>query len=112
EQDSACTLAALTPLLSDRDGPWRKPQTIAAFIDFGPELLYRTHHRILAGPYHRNGSGILAAYRLLTSADLEASRRIVDERQVNLILLCPPRDGYYFERGGEDSVYARLVRGD
>lgn len=36
------------------------PATILAPIDLGPQLLLRTHHRVLAAPYHRNAQGIRA----------------------------------------------------
>lgn len=36
------------------------PATVLAPIDLGPQLLLRTHHRVLAAPYHRNGIGIRA----------------------------------------------------
>lgn len=36
------------------------PATVLAPIDLGPQLLLRTHHRVLSAPYHRNGHGIRA----------------------------------------------------
>lgn len=36
------------------------PATVLAPIDLGPQLLLRTHHRVLAAPYHRNAHGIRA----------------------------------------------------
>src|SRR3546814_9292280 len=43
----------------DSDAGWgSQPQTVLAFMDVGPELLYRTRHRVIGTPYHRNGDGI------------------------------------------------------
>jgi len=111
--DSArCPLTAATSELSLPDGYGSRPHTVAAFIDFGPEILYRTPHRVLAGPYHRNRAGILAAYHLLTTSDMDEARRIAREREVDLILLCPAQDSTYFGRTAAQSLYNRLLRGD
>ena len=69
--------------------PTDAPQTILTFIDLGPELLYRTRHQVLATPYHRNGDGIRDSHTIMTSDDLETAKAMMDERAVNLVLLCP-----------------------
>jgi hypothetical protein len=111
EAGERCDLRSVSEVLADPSGPWAAPRTIAAFIDFGPELLYRTPHRVLAGPYHRNRDGILATYRLLSSENPVESRRIATERDVSLILLCPVEDRYYFERGRKIGLYHQLLEG-
>jgi asparagine N-glycosylation enzyme membrane subunit Stt3 len=109
---AACDLAALSVVLNDREGLGSRPRTIAAFIDFGPELLYRTSHRVLAGPYHRNRDGILATHQLLTTGDAQLTRSVIRERDIDLVLLCPTADQDYFGVGADGSLYQRLVRGD
>ncbi|HSJ24969.1 MAG TPA: hypothetical protein VK929_09895 [Longimicrobiales bacterium] len=106
-----CRLDGVARVLSEPESLGSQPRTIAAFIDFGPELLYRTPHRILAGPYHRNADGIVAAYALLTAADPITRDSIAAARQVDLILICPPRDSVYFGRYVEVSLYTELRRG-
>lgn len=106
----ACNLTDAARRLND--APFDQPQTIAAFIDFGPELLYRTPHRVLAGPYHRNRDGILAAHALLTSRDASTALDIARTREIDLILLCPARDAEYFRGSDATSLYATLLRGE
>lgn len=105
-----CWLTKMTRILADPDGLGVAPLTVVAFVDFGPELLYRTPHRILAGPYHRNYQGILGAYRFLTSVTDLGARVLANEREIDLILLCPPMDRYYFGREGAEALYNRLLR--
>lgn len=115
EPDAAqddCSLTKLTRFLADPNDLAVTPLTIAAFIDFGPELLYRTPHRVLAGPYHRNYHGIVDAYRFLTSDAEEGAWRLAFEREIDLVLLCPPIDRYYFGRGGAGTLYSQLLEGD
>lgn len=111
ELPRSCNLSALTRILADPAGLGATPKTIAAYMDFGPEILYRTPHRVLATPYHRNYRGILGAYRILTSTTPDHARQLASAAEVDLILLCPPADRPYFGRSGESSLYQRLLGG-
>lgn len=65
------------------------PGTVLAPINEGPELLWRTHHRTIAGNYHHNVSGLLDhfnAWRSVASDD--QARRVMDERKVDYVLGC------------------------
>jgi hypothetical protein len=68
-------------------------------MDFGPEILYRTDHRVLGTPYHRNAEGIFALFSLMESSDPEEAKRLAEERGVGLILVCPAHSWVY--SGGE-----------
>jgi hypothetical protein len=111
-RQAACPLPTLGEWLADPSGAGARPRPIAAFIDFGPELLYRTPHPILSGPYHRNAGGILDAHRIMTGTDEAAVRELLDARHVELLLICPPRDEFYFGTGGGGSLYRRLLSGE
>src|SRR3546814_17289824 len=59
----------------DSDAGWgSQPQTVLAFMDVDPELLYRTRHRVIGTPYHRNGDGIFDGYRILATTYFDAAR--------------------------------------
>nr|WP_320147017.1 hypothetical protein [uncultured Anaeromusa sp.] len=87
---------------------------ILADIDFGPELLYRTPHRIIASPYHRNGAGILFAHEVMASVKEEEALALLRQRGVDWLLLCPAStEGAYFNpRQNPEALYARLLRGE
>ncbi len=105
-----CSLQDLSRFLASEPAFADSTLTIAAHVDFGPELLYRTRHRVLATPYHRNRDGVLDTHRLLASADADAGRDIVRARGVHLVLLCPTRDrGFFLEDSEAGSLYQRLV---
>jgi hypothetical protein len=100
--------------LNDPQGLGDRPRTIVASVNFGPELLYRTGHRVLATPYHRNGAGILAAHRIMSAeGDSEARARLRD-RGVDLVLLCPDATeaALFAGTGGKGTFYLRLLRGE
>jgi hypothetical protein len=63
---------------------------VAADLDFGPFLLALTHHSVLAGPYHRLSSGILAAHEIFASVPDDARRMLV-QRGVTYVVTCGPR---------------------
>lgn len=61
---------------------------IFAPLDIGPDLLVRTHHRVVATGHHRGSAGmhdVIAAF--MGSPD--AARPIVARRHATLIALCP-----------------------
>lgn len=89
-------------------------QTIAASANFGPEIIYRTDHKVLATVHHRNAAGILDGYRIMNGVDESAVNSIVDTRQVDLLLLCPAtsNDDYFLIDSSERSIYRRLQNGD
>jgi asparagine N-glycosylation enzyme membrane subunit Stt3 len=108
-----CSVKELAPFLNALAADnGRRPLTVLAMIDIGPELLYRTSHRVIGTPYHRNAAGIRDSYAGLASAEAEA-RRVLGARQVDLVLLCPKTDrSFYIGGSGDSSLYNRLLRGD
>jgi hypothetical protein len=84
--------------------------TILGFLDFGPEVLYRTSHQVVAAPYG-NEHGFLDSIAILAGPDAARSRRLLQERSIDAILLCPPADRSLFANGGA-TLYRSLVAGD
>jgi hypothetical protein len=114
EPMSGCNVRKVAAYL-ESDPRWSTaPQTVLAFMDIGPELLYRTHHRVIGTPYHRNGDGILDGYRILATDDLAAAHAMADQRGVDLVLLCqsPPERGFYASEKGAENLYTRLDHGN
>ena len=96
------------------NGPeWRaRARTIVASANYGPELLYRTPHRVVATLQHRNAASILDGLRILGGADEAAVVALIRARGVDLIVLCPDSgDDSYFPRG-DGALYRRLETGE
>lgn len=85
----SCSLRDLAPVLDDPAGLGATPKTILALIDFGPELLYRTRHAVLAIPNHRRQPGFTASYRIMTAGDFAEAERGLRAAGVDLVLVCP-----------------------
>lgn len=83
----SCILRNLAPSLNDPQGLGARIHTILGPIQVGPELLYRTRHRIIGMP-HRNGESVADTYEIFTATDDATSRPIIDRRGIDLILLC------------------------
>ncbi|MCH8097782.1 MAG: hypothetical protein IID53_11965 [Proteobacteria bacterium] len=108
-----CRLKDMAAYLDRPGGFGRRRHTILATVDYGPELLYRTRHAVIATPYHRN-PGIIDAHRILTAGTDRESRRLLEARGVDLILLCPsaPERTYFSNPGGaRATLYRRLAAG-
>jgi hypothetical protein len=114
ESQPACDLTALARHLGTDPDLATRPRTVAAMMDAGPAILYFTSHRVLATPYHRNEGGIVATYDLLNATDDALARKLAEEREVDLILLCPAReDGFFLPTtaSGDTTLYGRLLAG-
>lgn len=110
-----CPISTVTGFLASKENLGRRPLTIGAHLDYGPEILYRTPHRVLGTPYHRNSEGILAGFRLLAGTDLESVEELVRTRGVGLVIICPLHSWIY--RSQEEhppdsqSLHDRLLAG-
>ena len=66
-----------------------RPQNILNFNYSGPELLYRSHHNVVATPYHRNTAGIADTIRFLRGKSDGPAKALAQKRQIDLALICP-----------------------
>lgn len=65
------------------------PGVVLVSINEGPEVLWRTHHRIIAGNYHHNLSGIADLFSLWRSTPPDTmAREVMTRRQVAYVLGC------------------------
>jgi hypothetical protein len=86
---AACPLRPLSAFLSDPAGQGAAPKRLLAFVDFGPELLYRTPHSVLAIPHHRFQPGFTVSHQIMTADDFSVSRRLLRDYAIDLIVICP-----------------------
>ncbi len=108
---AACPVTALSAFLANPDGLGDRPRRVMAFVDYGPELLYRTPHSVYSIPNHRFQPGFTATYRIMTASSASAARTLIQESGVELIVVCPNwqveaqfyggdvrnSDGFYYE---------------
>ena len=86
--DGNCPIKTLSKYLTT-DEPWTgTTQTILAFQDFSPELLYRTPHNVIGTPMHRNQDGVKDMYMFMTATDFDLPYTIVQRRHINLVAVC------------------------
>jgi len=110
-----CPLIPLGEYLTYHEVWTGSPQTILAFKDFGPELLYRTPHQVVATPMHRNHMGFRDMFTIMTALDFEKAHQIVQRRKVNLIVVCvksKAESEFFGDFSDEPTVHQRLVRGE
>jgi hypothetical protein len=85
--------------------------TIFTFVDLSPRLVAMTHHKAIAGPYHRNGDAILdVQHAFRGSAD--QARSIITRHGATLLLICPNMsESTIYKAQNPDGFYAQLVKG-
>lgn len=116
---AACPIRALAPVLNDPAGLGARPRRVLAFIDVGPEILYRTPHAVLSVPNHRYQAGFATAYRIMTTRDPARARRLLQDAGIEAVLVCPRSAESWFyrgeggnnEAGAAPSLFTRLATG-
>lgn len=110
-----CPLKPLGQYLSEQKFGEEIPSTILAFKDFGPELLYRTPHRFVATPMHRNHEGIRDMYGIMTDTNFDRARQTIQQRDINVIVVCvksKAEERFYVTKAKELTFYEALVQGN
>lgn len=113
--DDVCPLPALSRVLADPTGLGGRPRRVMAFVDFGPELLYRTPHLVFSIPNHRYQPGFTATYEAMTAGSADRARTILEDNEVDLLVLCPAwsvEARFYGSDGGPGLFYGQLISGD
>lgn len=107
----ACDLGAAVSAIADRQ---TTPTVIAAPLDIGAELLFRSQHAVIGAPYHRNTDGIIDSQTIFNSTDESAISQIFSKRGVRYLILCPsmPEMLLYQAGPGLDSLAEKLVSGE
>ncbi len=113
EVQESCGVRHVLSALVGPESPWRgRSIVILTHIDLGPEMLYRTPHRVIGTPYHRNRAG-LADNVAAMGGKPEAARAIVGARKVEAVLICrAAEDAVYFAKPGSGSLQERLAADD
>lgn len=103
-KEKACQLDTVVPLLSSL--PFG---TVLAEPNIGPELLFKTSHRVVAGNYHHNLQGLTDSFHMLRSVapDAEAQALAV-VRGIDYVLSCT-EIGSNLRRGKEERTLAQRV---
>lgn len=102
---ASCDIQAAAQILNGIEGQ----ETIAAYVIDGSELLFRTHHRVLAASYHRDAEGILAAHRILMADKDGTARELINRYDVGLILVCAENLPYWKRTSGSDHPFAQRL---
>jgi len=82
-----CSIGELSKHMNN-SSLFNNPVTILTSPNFGPEIMYRTHHNVLGTMHHPNTEGIKAAKFFMESLDEELPLRIIRERKVDYLLIC------------------------
>ncbi|MEJ7926322.1 hypothetical protein WG908_06060 [Sphingobium sp. AN641] len=87
------------------------PATIFTMVDLGPRLIATTHHRAIAGPYHRNGKAILDIHKAF-DGPADGFRAVAARHGATLLLICPDfPEGTIYQSRSPGGLYAALMRG-
>lgn len=105
----AASLCAFQPNLAVLD---RLPATtLFTHVDLGPRLITMTHHRGIAGPYHRNEGAILDVHRAFKGTP-ENFLRIAAAHGATHLLTCPNlAETTIYRARAPGGFYSQLAQG-
>jgi len=109
-----CPLQPLTNYLTVHEAWKGSTKTILAYKDFGPEILYRTSHRILGTPMHRNRVGLGDSLAIMKAQNPQNAKTIIQRRHVDLIVIClnsKAESGTYRDSMPNKNLYEMLREG-
>ena len=107
-----CALLPLTEYLNGQKSHSPIIKTILAFKDFGPELLYRTPHNVIATPMHRNREGLKDMLAIMRATDPGTAASIMRRRSIDLVLICinsKEEETFYQGSLGEVTFFESLL---
>ncbi len=110
-----CPLMPLTDYLKGYGSNEPISKTILAFKDFGPELLYRTSHRVIGTPMHRNREGLRDMLAIMKARDSVTAESLIQRRDIDLILICinsKAESAVYRSSFEEGTFYESLMKGN
>jgi hypothetical protein len=96
-EETACESYELENVLRNPLGLGRKPLLIMNTLGEGPELLFRTNHRILAAPFHMDVAGNIDSTRFFSTPYPEEAEAIARRRHVDLVVTCMYAANFYFD---------------
>lgn len=86
--------------------------TIFTFVDMGPRLINVTHHKAVAGPYHRNGDAILDVHHAFDGSPDNAHATML-RHGATLLLTCPNmNESTVYRARSPKGFYSRLAKGE
>jgi len=83
-----CDMAQLERALNNPYSLGDHPRLIIGSMGQGPELLFRTPHKVLAAPFHMNVTGNVDALRFFSTTNPKEAETIARRRGVDLVVAC------------------------
>jgi len=114
DKKEGCSVRPFAEYLSDSPSWEKRAKTILAWKDFGPELLYRTPHRIISTPMHRNNQGLRDMLTIMKTTDPDVAHEIIKKRGIDLIMICTKsnvEEKFFDLVSWDTSFYTQLRKG-
>jgi hypothetical protein len=85
--------------------------TVLTFIDFGPRLINTTHHKAIAGPYHRNQAALLDVIHAWRGSP-DTAHDVIRRHGIGMVLICPGMsESTIYMAEAKNGFYMQLLRG-
>ncbi len=110
--EANCNMATVAQVLNDPFIYGDRSRIIINSINEGPEIIYLTPHKVLAGPYHTNVGGNFDAAHFFSASNPNEAKEIARRRNAELVVFCPSRlEMRIYENPDAPSLARQIVNG-
>ena len=102
---SSCNSTGLVHMLNLEVYYGKRPLVIMNDIDMGPELLFKTKHKIIGALYHTNVAGYRDGMQFFTTQDPEIAHKIAKAHKVDLVVFCKNLSDMYTTETNEHQAF-------
>lgn len=99
-----CNMSVLDKVLNSPKYFGGKSLTIMNTIDSGPELIFRSSHKVMSAPYHTNIKGNKDSMRFFSTSDPAEAEAIARDSNIDLVVICRRVPRMYFKEAGLDQI--------
>ena len=110
-QSEICDLRYVVDELNDFQNLGKNSKHVMTLTDLGPELMYRTNHKVYSIPNHRYQPGFTDSYTFFNTSDESTAYLIAKQRNIDLVLVCTLEvaNEFYDDSTDEVTFYRRLT---
>jgi len=101
---NVCKMMTLELVLRSPKFYGEKPLTIMNTIDTGPELIFRSSHKVMAAPYHTNVRGNKESLAFFSTSDPAEAEAVARRNNIDLVVICRLVPNLYFGEKGANQV--------
>ena len=101
-----CEMSILEPILNLPGYYGKQTLNIMNTINDGPELLFRSNHKVMAAPYHTNVKGNKESMSFFETKNPDEAKEIIQRNNIDLVVMCSGARNTYAKKINNNTAVA------